>query len=51
LIEKFDHVVLLEQYADYFKLKVLRGKKTIGSLFGLIEDKKKEFGIAEYSVS
>ena len=51
LIERFDHVVLLEQYADYFKLKVLRGNKTIGSLFGLIEDKKKEFGIAEYSVS
>lgn len=51
LIEEFDHVVLLEQYSDYFKLKVLRGTKTIGFLFGLIEDRKTEFGIAEYSVS
>lgn len=42
---------MLEQYADYFKLRVLRGKKTIGFTFGLIETKKEEFGIAEYSVS
>lgn len=51
LVDKFTNVEMLEQYADYFKLRVLRGKKTIGFVFGLIETKKKEYGISEYSVS
>jgi len=42
---------LLEQYGDYFKLRVLRENKSIGFVFGVIEDKKDEFNIAEYSVS
>ena len=47
----FAQVELLEQCADYYKLKVPRQDVTIGYLFGLIEDKKDVNNISEYSVT
>lgn len=41
----------MEHYSDYYKFKVLRLDKSIGYLFGMIEHKKEDFGISEYSVS
>ena len=49
--ENFESVEILEHYNDYFKLRVPRGDKSIGFVFGLIEDKKEYFQINEYSVS
>lgn len=42
---------MLEQCADFYKLKVPRQDVTIGYLFGLIEDKKDINNISEYSVT
>lgn len=42
---------LLEQFSDYFKLRFSMQNKSIGYVFGLIEEKKEYLGIAEYSVS
>ena len=47
----FESVELLEQCADFYKLKVPRGDVTIGYLFGLIEDQKADVNISEYSVT
>ena len=41
----------MEQYSDYYKLKVEKMGKSIGYLFGLVEKKKQELSIGEYSVS
>lgn len=38
LCRSFGQLDLLEQYSDYFKFRVDRGDKTIGSVFGMIED-------------
>jgi hypothetical protein len=51
LVEDFKSLEILEHYNDYFKMRVPRGEMTIGYIFGLIEDRKSDFGIAEYSVS
>lgn len=51
LAQIFAQVELLEQCADYYKLKVPRQDVTIGYLFGLIEDKKDVNNISEYSVT
>ena len=40
----------LEHYNDYYKFRVPRLNKSIGYVFGMIEDKKESFGISEYSV-
>lgn len=51
LVEDFGEVEIVEQYSDYFKFKVPRVEgKTIGYLFGLIEQVKLECEIGEYSV-
>lgn len=47
----FESVEMLEQCADFYKIKVPRGSVTIGYLFGMLEDQKIEFNISEYSVS
>jgi hypothetical protein len=44
-------VELLEQCSDFYKLKVPRQDVTIGYLFGMVEDKKDQCKISEYSVS
>ena len=51
LSEEFPSVEILEQYSDYYKLRIPRGDKSIGFVFGFIEGQKEEFNIAEYSVS
>ena len=42
---------ILNHHNSSFKMRVLRHNKSIGFLFGLIETKKEEFGISEYSAS
>lgn len=49
--KEFGTVSLLEQFSDYFKLRFSMQKKSIGYVFGLIEERKEFLGIAEYSVS
>ena len=51
LAKIFQSVELLEQCADFYKLKVPRNEVTIGYLFGLIEDQKADVNISEYSVT
>lgn len=50
LTKQFKQVDLIEQCSDYFKFRVPREDKTIGYLFGLIEDNKTQLKISEYSV-
>lgn len=47
----FKEVEVVEQCADFYKLKVPRGSTTIGYLFGMIEDLKADMNISEYSVT
>lgn len=47
----FENVELLEQCADFYKLRVPRQQISIGFLFGLIEDIKSDNNISEYSVA
>ena len=42
---------MLEHYNDYYKIRVPRQNKSIGYVFGMIENKKDIYGISEYSVS
>ena len=46
----FDQVEILEHCSDFYKFRVPKEDKTIGFLFGMMEDKKNEFNISEYSV-
>ena len=48
LCDEFGTVELLEQYGDYFKLRVLRQEKSIGFIFGLIEKPFLIFGVASF---
>jgi len=48
---QFEFVELIEQCSDFFKLRMSREDKTIGYLFGLMDDSKADFNIAEYSVN
>jgi hypothetical protein len=50
LVNDFNQVELLEHYNDYYKFRVPRLNKSIGYVFGMIEDKKEQYGISEYSV-
>ena len=40
---QFGKVELLEQVSDYYKLRVPKNDKTIGYLFGEIEENKEEY--------
>ena len=52
LIEIFGRVEILEHYGYSYKMKIRRGQKSIGYVFGLFEDEiKKRFEVSEYSVS
>lgn len=51
LTKHFDSVELIEQCSDFFKFRFERQNKTIGFLFGLIEDQKSACNISEYSVN
>ena len=51
LSQLFETVEILQHYNDYYNIRVPRGDKTIGFLFGLIEEQKYTLKISEYSVS
>jgi hypothetical protein len=51
LCEEFPTVEILEHYNDYYKIRVPRGQKSPGFVFGFIENHKEQFSISEYSVS
>lgn len=51
LVDDFDQVEILEHYNDYYKMRVPRGDKSIGFVFSLIENKKEQYNISEYSAS
>ena len=51
LAGQFGKVELLEQVSDYYKFRVPKEDKTIGYLFGEIEEKKEEYKIQEYGIS
>lgn len=51
LAQNFSQVELIEQCSDFFKFRIPRDDKTIGFLFGMVEEKKTELNISEYSVS
>jgi len=51
LAKDFGTVEILNHHNSSFKFRVLRHDKSIGFLFGLIETKKEEFAISEYSAS
>lgn len=51
LTQSFSQVELIEQCSDFFKFRMPRDDQTIGYLFGIVEQKKAELNISEYSVS
>ncbi len=51
LVDNFYQAEMLEHYNDYYKIRVPRQDKSIGYVFGIIENKKDMYGISEYSVS
>ena len=51
LAREFQEVEILEHVADFYRLRVPRGEKTIGYAFGVVEDAKAALRISEYSVS
>ena len=51
LAKSFPRVDLIEQCSDFFKFRIPREDKTIGTVFGLIEDQKQECNISEYAVN
>ena len=51
MCNNFAQVELLEQCGEFFKLRVPKEKRTIGWLFGQLENEKRSLGIQEYSVS
>lgn len=51
LLDMFEQVEMLEQCGDFYKLRVPKGSKTIGWLFGQLEENKQRLEIQEYSVS
>jgi ATP-binding cassette, subfamily A (ABC1), member 3 len=51
LCDDFPTVEILEHYNDYYKIRIPRGDKSIGFVFGLIEERKEAYLISEYSVS
>lgn len=48
--ELFKQVDLYEQCSDFFKFRVPKQDKSIGYLFGFIEENRKQLMISEYSV-
>jgi len=51
LCDDFGQVEILEHYNDYYKMRVPKGNKSIGFVFSLIENKREEYKISEYSAS
>ena len=51
MAKQFEMVELMEQCGFFFKMRVPREDKTIGYLFGQIEQQRNSLEIQEYSVS
>jgi len=51
LERQFKQVSVTEHYGNFFKFSVSRDDKSIGQLFGIMEDTKKVVEISEYQVS
>ena len=51
LLEDFEKVEMLEHYGQYYKLRVPKGDKSIGFLFGLLERIGEASQVSEYSAS
>lgn len=47
----FSKVELYEQCSDFFKMRIPRNDKSIGNMFGIIQEHKVDLKISEYSVS
>jgi len=44
-------VELIERFDNYIKIRMERQEKTIGCVFGLVEQLKLKYAVGEYSVS
>lgn len=51
LCKTFKSIELIEKYGNYMRIRVARLGYSIGFVFGLVEDMRKEFDVSEYSVS
>lgn len=51
LTKTFDTIELIEKYGSYMRVRVARLDKSIGSVFGLVEQMRKQYDVSEYSVS
>ena len=51
LCKAFGSLEVLEQYGNYMRLRVSCAQKTIGQMFGMIEDLKASFDIDQYAIS
>jgi len=51
LCKTFEKIELLEKYGNYMRVRVPRLDKSIGFVFGLVEDMRKKYDVSEYSVS
>ena len=51
LARDFPYVEILEHCGEFYKMRVPKENKTIGWLFGQLEQEKRLLGIQEYSIS
>ena len=49
--EIFGQIELLERYGNYMRVRMARLDKSIGFVFGLVEEMKSRLDVSEYSVS
>jgi len=49
--KSFGWLELLEKYGNYMRVRVSKQEKTIGQMFGMIDDLRTEYEIDNYSVS
>lgn len=50
ICREFTEVELLEKYGSYMKLRVPK-RRSLGALFGLVEEIKNKYSVSDYSVS
>jgi hypothetical protein len=51
ICQHFGSLELLEQYGNYMRLRVSRQDKTIGMMFGMIDQLKASYRLDQYSIS
>ena len=47
----FGQIELLERYGNYMRVRMARLDKSIGFVFGLVEEMRSRLDVSEYSVS